>query len=208
MSEDIIATEPWQCGSRDCESPGGWHLADYWAKSDGEFTVDKYSDGDHESIDEADVPDHKSICKSWQEYWEYMLKSGCDPLKQFTSIAPTRTVRKHYTACFHNSILGPVLVKVSRSGKSLDLATLPQEVMDYLDVKRRPRGASRGEDSLIFDGNWDYLTDLPGVTMPNRYSAKVRFPIDTEVPQPKRVIAAETREAARLALRISQEVTR
>ena len=54
MMTEIIETMPWNCGERDC--PVGWHQSNYWVQEDGSYTVDNYGDGDHDDIDEDELP--------------------------------------------------------------------------------------------------------------------------------------------------------
>jgi hypothetical protein len=82
MADDIITTIPWTCGfCDDCKV--GWHLANYWIYDDGTYSIDKYSDGDHDACEQAEVPSADDEQKAWREYYEYVVTTGLDPVSQF-----------------------------------------------------------------------------------------------------------------------------
>lgn len=92
---DILFSVPWSCGDGDC--PVGWHEATYWLEWEGKknsYTVDRYTDGDHESIDVlSDLPCRMEQEKAWADYYKYVAASGKDPLKQF--MLPQRPPKCH-----------------------------------------------------------------------------------------------------------------
>lgn len=79
--EDIVCTVPWSCGINDCKAR--WHKADYWIYSDGSYTVDKYSDGDHDPVEEGEIPTVKEHDEAWFEYYDHVATTGEDPLEEF-----------------------------------------------------------------------------------------------------------------------------
>jgi hypothetical protein len=144
MSE-IIESVPWACGERDCSA--GWHLATYWIDDDGTFTVDSYSDGDHDEIDRP--PTCREIATAWLAYWTEVLETGSDPLHQLRS----RTVDKTRTWQIRiaNSIIGPVLHSVRPATKDGDHfhgrggwfygSEIPSHVADYMLFEHREKSS-------------------------------------------------------------------
>jgi hypothetical protein len=196
MATDIIATEAWSCDFEDgCKV--GWHVANYWIGG-SRYTVDRYSDGDHEGIDEADIPNHEEIAASWQRYADYVSETGLDPLGEY--LVPRTTKRKErYSATFRDSIVGPALVQVFR-GECLPLRTLPAHVVEFLCVERANESApwvfAGGEDN-----QWAALVACDVVRESNPKNApreaRITFTIEREVPRPDSVVMQELRRAAR-----------
>jgi hypothetical protein len=190
---DIIATVAWNCGEHDC--PVGWHKSSYWLDDDGTYTVDNYSDGDHEDIDADDLPTAAEVDQSWIDYSRDVAATGCDPLGEF--FIPRTTKRKErYTAAFRPSIIGGLLVAVRRGGKVVQLCDLPQRAIEYLDCERMPGAAGK----LRFRGGWQELTGLDCVKL-YRGTARVTFTLDHEEPRPEAAVEADLRRAARKHLR-------
>ena len=137
---DIISTVPWHCGDRDC--PVGWHVGNYWIDADGEYTWDAYSDGDHDVVDESDVPGYKEEDAAWLAYWTDVLETGEDVLEQIHG----RTVHEErvWQILVSKSIIGPVLSGVRRAHRDKTSASgfrsrgpwlisgdIPKHVGDY-----------------------------------------------------------------------------
>lgn len=81
---DCLATEPWQCGENDCSVPGGWHKGSYWYDSEsGSFSYDEFSDGDHEPINESDLPAPDGEVRMWTAYRLWAVQHQHDPLGEF-----------------------------------------------------------------------------------------------------------------------------
>lgn len=198
---DIISTTAWSCGFDDgCTV--GWHCANYWLDSDGTYTVDRYSDGDHEGIDEDELPTIEEVDKSWQDYAAYVARSGLDPLGNF-NVKHTTKKKERYTATFkHMTWAGVVLCEVERSGKKLTLRDLPQRVSEYLNVKRKDEASAW----FFQDGDWAFLTGLDGVkALPVKKGqimpeAVVTFTIDYDCPRPAATVTAELRRVAKRQL--------
>lgn len=123
--EDIICQEPWFCGEQDC--PVGWHLASYWVYDDGTYSVDWYSDGDHEDIDGSDLPTFDDQDLEWTGYYEHVAATGEDPLDQLM-FPRTTEVRERWELRFAKSIAGAVLQEARRAGKNY----LPREISPEL----------------------------------------------------------------------------
>lgn len=86
----------------------------------------------------------------------------------------TATAKKiTYKATFTKSILGPVLTKLARSGRSIDLACLPAGVEDYLCVTRRnPSAPWRFTDESVT--TWEQFVALD--TVKESRKVKTRMP--------------------------------
>lgn len=201
MAQDIIATEAWSCGFEDgCKQ--GWHVANYWI--DGRrYTMDKYSDGDHEPISKRDLPSPEAEHQSWIEYAKYVAETGLDPLGNYL-IDRTTTRKERYIATFRQSIVGAALVKVVRGGKSLPIRSLPERVVEYLCVERPNQSAPwrfvGGEGD-----QWAALVACEGVRERVRKNApreaRIEFTIDHKEPRPAATVERELRQAARRHLR-------
>lgn len=145
---DIITSEAWNCGERDC--PAQWHKADYWISETG-YTVDRYADGDHEEIEEDEVPTFDKIDESWRRYYADVAETGEDVLGEL--IVPlTRSRKVKWQVVFSRSILGTTLRSARRNGRgpwvrSIDL---PDELIEFLDVrKRRPDSVTHQHDATL-----------------------------------------------------------
>ena len=103
---DVIMEMPWHCGDRDC--PVGWHQSNYWIQEDGTYTVDNYSDGDHEEIDAEDVPSCEECDQQWNEYYKDVRATGEDPLSSFL-MNYSYKVRRAYVVEFVSSIAGTIV---------------------------------------------------------------------------------------------------
>ena len=137
---DIIATVPWHCGERDC--PVGWHLANYWIETSGEgveYTYDGYSDGDHETVEEGEVPTLAQIEDAWKSYWQDCAETGEDPLDQFfVSTHYTRTQKWQVEMKY--GIAGVTLLGCRRNGRGEWHRTPPQELIDWMLWEKRKNG--------------------------------------------------------------------
>jgi hypothetical protein len=78
-----LGSRAWHCGNPECPE-GGWHKALYEhdAATDT-FTVDEYSDGKTEEIDEDEVPGQLALDASWLSYSIDVARTGADPLHAF-----------------------------------------------------------------------------------------------------------------------------
>jgi len=197
---DIISTTAWSCGFED-NCTVGWHCANYWLDTDGTYTVDRYSDGDHEGIDADELPTIEEVDKSWQDYAAYVARSGLDPLGNF-NVKHTTKKKERYTATFrHMPWAGTVLWEVKRGGKALPVRGLPERVTEYLDVERKDEASA-----WMWRGAWEHLTGLECVkTLPLKKgecmaSAVVTFTIDYDCPRPAATVTAELRQLAKRQL--------
>ena len=141
--DDIWDTEAYRCGDRGCGSPGGWHKRTFWCTSTREgFTVDEFSDGDHEPVTYGWTPDPEEIAESWKRYRAWVAEHGVDPLGDFF-VKADRKVRERWQFKFGKSIVGVVLREAKRAGKRYMPRELPQHVREYLNL-HDPSGLERG----------------------------------------------------------------
>lgn len=135
MSCDIIETMPWQCGDKDCSQQ--WHKSNYWIDDQSEtgYTVDTYSDGDHDEIDGKDLPSPTQVHVAWLEYSRYVAINGVDPLNEFT-VKKTIDARQRWQFRLAASVIGIVLVAARRAGKVVEPDQLPTEVRDFLMLQQ------------------------------------------------------------------------
>ncbi len=133
MATDIISTVAWQCGNKDCGSPGGWHVGNYWTQDEGGYTYDKFSDGDHDDCAESALPSADEIEKSWRRYSEWVLANGEDPLGNFM-VKRTVQVQQPWHFRFNPAIIGPMLVGARLGRKAFTHRNVPEHVREYLNL--------------------------------------------------------------------------
>lgn len=154
MLLDIVTTVPWHCGDKDC--PDGWHLSNYWIQEDGSYTVDSYSDGDHEDIDEEEMPSFEEQDQSWLRYYRDCIETGEDVLGEFARVeAAVVVVVERWQFIISNSILGPVLSRCRRArsngkgiygrGEWIWGGQAPRHLTEYLLLNPDGRGSSEVE---------------------------------------------------------------
>lgn len=136
MAADIISSVPWDCGERDCSV--GWHKATYWFDdgADTGYTVDNYSDGDHEEVEQSDLPTPEQEKEAWVEYSHHVADTGADPLEEFNVQVVTVTDQK-WKFRFKESSEGIRLVEARHGNqihKASDLSKLPARIREYLNI--------------------------------------------------------------------------
>jgi hypothetical protein len=145
MCCDIWVQTAWQCGDNDCGSPGGWHKTTYWCDTESEtgYTVDNYSDGDHELCDVEDVPTAAEAEASWLDYSRWVAEHGEDPLGEFLLDSAEYVRPMNVVAYFSGSILGMVLtaIRLDRHSMQPNDAMRVDAVREYLTVERSGSGA-------------------------------------------------------------------
>jgi hypothetical protein len=162
----------------------GWYLSTYWSHEDG-FTVDRFTDGDHDEIAEEELPTMDEFERGWRDYYGHVASTGEDPLGQCLARA---TRRERWSFRFSNSILGPVLVAARRGRTPIDYRDLPAHVREYLTLE----GASRQITSLP---TWAAFREaVPGVR-PHQW-----LHVTLDGPRPEAARRRETRAIARRAL--------
>jgi hypothetical protein len=130
--DDLLFSVPWY--TMDKKGEKTWHQANYWVYSDGSFTCDGYSTGDHENVLEQDVPRRHQFNVSWEEYYTYVKQTGSDPLND---IFVKRTILKkqHWTFRLANSILGMLFVSATHGKKAYNKPDqLPFHIQKFLGL--------------------------------------------------------------------------
>jgi len=153
MTCDIIATVAWSCDETDgCTSPGGWHMSNYWLDDEVEtgYTVDRYADGDHEDVDEEDLPEPDHVIETWREYGAWVAANGQDPLHNYWTPKDVTTQERRYTVTLTPSILGPIIVGLRRNHRAIGLDEIGRipALRQYLEAE------SHG-------GRWIVMSDPP-----------------------------------------------
>ena len=186
--DDIMFSVAWECGDKGC--PVQWHKANYWINSDGTYTVDNYSDGDHDPVEESELPTLDEVNRSWREYARHVYKTGEDPLGDYFVKRSVKT-KESWQFKFNVSILGPVLV-AARFGRRRILPTeLPDHVKRYLNLDK---GARKLGD---FTGWAELEAAVPGVK-PMHWQS---FEIEHDKPRRPKTVARELKGAARRTMR-------
>lgn len=181
---EIISTQAWACGDKDCRAQ--WHQRNFWAYSDGTFSVDEYSDGDHETCDESDLPTGEEIDASWCEYAQHVAATGEDPLGNYF-VRSARTERQAWAFRFGPSIVGPVLLQARRGRRIVPASELPGHVREYL-------GLHQDGKRMEGFGSWDEFAAALGGLKPGRWH---RDTLEHKAPRKPETIARELRAAAR-----------
>jgi hypothetical protein len=185
MVEDILFSVAWTCGDHDCKA--GWHKASYWTYGD-RYTVDSYSDGDHEDIDASDLPTSEEVSESWREYARDVLRTGEDPLGEYLVTRSTK-IREAWKCRFNPSIVGPVLIDIKRGKHNYRQKELPPHVVSYLNLTPRFK--------LNDFATWDEFTQaLPGV----RPMTWTTIHIDHDRPRSPAAVARDLKRFAQRAL--------
>ena len=194
-STDIIATVAWACGERGC--PGVWHQSNYWIDDTSEtgYTLDNYSDGDHDEIDPEDLPTPEEVVQSWKDYAVWVAETGRDPLGNYMVPRDVTHQTRHYTVTLSPSITGPVVIRLRRNHRTVDLnreITNVRPVHDYLMAVRTGSGRwvltsdmdDKGEPVLKLGSILrleDIAANQPGTRIRNH---RLVAPFTVEVPRP------------------------
>jgi hypothetical protein len=204
--EDIICTVPWHCGDKDCEA--GWHKADYWIYSDGSYTVSNYADGDHDPVEEGEVPTFKEENEAWLSYYDHVATTGEDPLRDFmlpSSKSKTRKWQAQIRNWIGASEHGLCVVAVRRRGRGpwVPVGEAPIYVKDFLFVGHpqyklgnpdiKGCRSSIGPDLMSMD---DLVNSANGTVRVGKFGATILFAVE----EPGREMNEEkTREYLRRA---------
>ena len=125
---------------------GEWARANYWIYTSGKratYSVDDFSDGDHETCSKRDLPTPEEEHQSWLDYSQFVLETGTDPLLEF--VVKHETVRKErWQFKFSPSLVGPVLFAARHAGRAYLVRELPAHVLAFLNLKTK--GAPRLQD--------------------------------------------------------------
>lgn len=159
MVADIFDTIPWQCGERDCRSPGGWHKSNIWVDdtADTGYTIDRYSDGDHDDLDPEDVPSADESRAAWAEYATWVAQEGQDPLGEYMVPRTVTHQRRTYSVTIAKSVIGLMVVRLRRNHRSIPLDEIGRvpPLSEYLETRRTKVGrwlvAARGGFTTLED---------------------------------------------------------
>lgn len=184
--EDIIEVMPFACGDDSCEQK--WHKRSYWIYDDGKYSVDEYSDGDHDDADEEDLPTYEEVQDAWLEYYRYVAETGLDPIDEFI-IKRVRVRQERWEFRFSPSIIGPVVREGRRAGKRYYPNQLPAHVVQYLNMATK--GAPRLQD---FATSKDF--EEAGLTF---YFWTVHH-VENRIPRDPAKVTQELKRAARKAI--------
>ena len=203
---DIIQTVPWHCGERDCLV--GWHQANYWWQEDGSFSMDAYSDGDHEDIEKDELPSDDEVDEAWRKYYADSVETGLDPLDALP-VPATRKRKRTWQCEIANSICGPVLRRCRRNGRGAWVSGRlvdgkpRQELCEYLLLERH------GPHLVFCDpagerGNFKDLCNLIDADencQRQRARGVLKFLVTVEETDPVVGLKNKIRKAARAALK-------
>jgi hypothetical protein len=166
---DIIDSVPWCCDWKDgCKQ--GWHLCHYWI-SDSGYTYDQFADGDHEEIEEADLPTHEESQKAWRKYYRYVFEHGTDPIGQFAVQPMQGKIEFWYVFAYENKrgvYVGRVQKRKDDGSreKSMDpsFRLVPDELRAYMLCDKEGRIAHEEIESLkrlyeLADSD-EYITEI------------------------------------------------
>lgn len=201
---DIIMSIPWHCGDSDC--PVGWHLANYWidTSADTGYTCDHYSDGDHEEVEESEVPDHEEYDRRWREYHQYVADMGEDPLGEFM-VTRTFKERQKWTFIIARGIAGLYLRQARRGRGDWTIARdLPMPVAEFMCLTEWGSQFPRIRNKL--DVPWKTVQEMAEackeLTMTSEFMGAARFEgvLTIEVPRKESAIQRDLQRAARRAL--------
>jgi hypothetical protein len=183
---DIIFSFPWRCDDRNCAQ--AWHKSSYWVDetSDTGYTVDNYSDGDHEEVSQPDLPTDDQVRLAWLEYAEHVLSTGKDPLEDYL-VSRSTPVKARWKFMFSEAGSKIVLVEARHGNDRFSpprFGELPRGVLDYLDLDV--------ETGVILKSSADPMPD-PGIKIGRWMSETIQY----KEPRPEEAVAADLKAAAR-----------
>lgn len=179
--DDILCSVAWK--------GDGWHQANYWIYVRGKratYSVDWYSDGDHEPCHKRDLPSDKEVTESWLAYSRHVLETGQDPLGEFMVKRQIKR-KERWEFRFRPSILGVVVQQARRAGRGCSPKALPAHVQEYLTLKP-------GTAVLTGFKNWRELAESVDNAKPGVWSAHT---IENVQPRTQERITRDLRAAAR-----------
>jgi hypothetical protein len=183
---DILFSLPWACGNKDCKAQ--WHRATYWIDTEG-FSLDNYSDGDHTSIEEADLPQADEIDAAWREYARDVLRSGKDPLGEYL-VKGFVPVRQRWQFRLDAAPNGVRVMAARHAGRGYSWGQLPEHVKTFMHISGGPR--------LRDFADWAELVRIvPGVKPRCWYT----FNIPHNKKRDPAVVTRELKRVARRALK-------
>jgi hypothetical protein len=175
---DIYMSLPEACGESDC--PVGWHIRHIWTYADGSWS-ECDADGNHDSLDEEDVPTPAQHDAAWADYARHVMQTGADPLDNYYV---RRTGKRREAWRFRFALPGPRLIQAARGRRDVAPADLPLHVRRWLNL---------ADDNASLGDSVEDLT-AAGVPLDGRWW---RATLDHVYPRPPALVAAELRRAAR-----------
>ncbi len=180
--EDIINSMPEYC--TDHAEPT-WHLYHYWAYDDGTYSVCDV-DGNHDPVEETDLPTAEEFDKAWRCYARWVVENGEDPLYQF-NVKHATMVKERWWFRVNRSILGVVLTETKRGRHRYVHYELPVHVRQYLNLPPKSPKLADFKD-------WaDFATVRPDVKPLRWFSAE----IEHQQPRNPKAVARDLRRLAR-----------
>jgi hypothetical protein len=182
---DIIIVQPWS-------EDGRWHKRSFWIYDDGTYSMDSFSDGDHDDCDEEDLPSWDEVDADWRDYHQFVADTGEDPLSEFM-VHRNRRFKEIWFASFAQYLGGVCVTRLQHAGRRYcHFQEIPEQVRDYLMLMES------GNPSLLrMNITWPSLSEALGRD-PGR--ALHRMEIDRTVLRPEKVVARDLKAAARKAL--------
>ena len=220
--EEIILQMPWQCGDNDCKAPGGWHMASYWThppyyvpEEEGEdapvasYTVDEFTDGDHEDIEEDDLPSVEKAEAAQDEYLRWVAEHGEDPLGQ-VYVAPRTPEERQWQLLFRRGIGHTYFFggRPRARGPMLPPEELPEHVREYCEVTRlesHPRLWVFARSWTSLCGDLERNPDITVQHLPHNEQGLFRKILAT-IPNPRREPSTTAiKKAARAILKVRKD---
>lgn len=189
--EDIICSKPWWCDEH------GWHKSSWWIYNDGTYSLDEFSDGDHEDCDEEEVPTSQELDEAWADYGLWCLNHGEDPLNEFC-INKTYAKKRVWVIDVRNWIgaksLGLKVVGAKSGGKYYRVNEFPQYLHEYLLL-----GSTGNIDGVY---TFDQLNEL----LPRVGKNKYRVELEEKIPYSESTVKRNLRKKVRRYLRMKDNV--
>lgn len=192
MADDIICSMPLDPDDVDLiEEQGakfnGWTLRHYWMYGDGTLSVCD-SDGNHDDVDQSELPSAEMVCAAWLTYSRFVAKTGTDPIGEFLVKRERKTVATFYFRGVR-SIVGPKFM-VKRKGDR--------------NPYRSPETYGKDVAAFFTCESLDEISPSDSVTITGRTcnaasqvtGIRGRATIELKTPRGERAIRRELREVA------------
>ena len=180
--EDIIMQIPSYCD--DCET---WHRELIWAYDDGSYSTCEEC-GDHEPLEEEDLPSQEEHDRLWREYSHWVLEYGEDPIGEF-HVRYSIKVKERWQFRLTKTLVGPRLTDARHAGHAYAQAQLPEYVKSFLNLD--------ASGKLGDFATWDELIEvLPEIKAGKWFTAQIEY----DKPRSKVVVARDLRKVARRSI--------
>ena len=184
---DIAYSYPWH--------DDGWHEATVWFHDDG-YTIDSFSDGDHEHLEKEDLLSPDQIADCWRKYHQHVLDTGEDPIGCFF-VRTTLTYKERWEFKFSKSLAGIRVIKSRRTGKIYTPEELPDHVREYLLLTRSQSGRWTNITEAVEPSEQDSFEEITG----QKLGPWCFITIERTAPRSPRAIARDLRKKAKYSLR-------